>query len=265
MAHCNISEERIRSFLPDRYKNEAIHVFKSVGSTNDLLRSLAQEGADDGTAVIASEQTAGRGRMGRAFHSPQGGGLYMSVLIRPKTVRTSQLATVAAAVAVCRAVSAVSNLSCGIKWVNDLYFRGKKICGILAEAGSFNNEAPSYIVIGIGVNCAEPDGGFPKALRNVAGSLGLPPEAQDPLAAHILSELLDIFRKGRDFIEEYRARSLVLGNDITYMKDGDTVRGTAVEINNLGNLVVRLAGGRTETLSSGEVSIDRGDYLKRYI
>ena len=149
-----------------------IQAFESLDSTNNYLKKLASGGAAEGTVVIADEQTAGRGRMGRSFASAPGCGIYMSMLLRPEgcTADCAPGLTAVAAVAVCRAIEKVCGRAPGIKWINDLYLRGKKICGILCES-SVKDGRVNYAVLGIGLNVTTRAEEFPEELRETAGSL----------------------------------------------------------------------------------------------
>jgi len=173
-----------------------VEIRPEVTSTNTVLKEEARLGAPDGKVLIALRQSAGKGRMGRSFYSPQDTGLYMSLLLRPKlTLAHSTLLTTVAAVAVAQAVDDVLGIAppkpdpkpesfgadspqmehsdqAAIKWVNDVYFHGKKICGILTEAAAdFESGTLEYAVVGIGINLTDPANGFPEEIRHVAGSL----------------------------------------------------------------------------------------------
>ena len=112
-------------------KNVNFFAFKKIDSTNIYAKNLAKNGADEGTVLIAREQTDGKGRLGRTFSSKRGG-LYFSVILRPKnTLNDTVFITTAAAVAAARAIESVADKKCEIKWVNDIYITGKKVCGIL--------------------------------------------------------------------------------------------------------------------------------------
>ena len=114
-----------------------IYLYDKLESSNRTAKTLALEGTPHGTMVLTSQQTAGRGRLGRRFESPAGKGIYLSLVLRPGLPMTeAQAVTISAAVAVCRAVKRLCGLDLGIKWVNDLYYNGKKVCGILTEAGA---------------------------------------------------------------------------------------------------------------------------------
>ncbi len=217
-------------------------------STNRAAKELARQGASQGTAVLADRQTAGRGRLGRDFFSPEGG-LYLSVILRPELPREQwSLLTPMAAVAVCRALKQTCGLSPGIKWVNDLYLAGKKLCGILCET------AGAAAVVGIGLNLRQPQGDFPPGLNAIA----LPRAVdRDALAQAIVQQLLALCESLPDtgFLEEYRAASLVLGRAVTvHPVEGAPYEARAQAIDGLGRLVV-VRDGMIQTLDSGEVSI----------
>ena len=143
----------------------ALTALQSTDSTNTRIRVLAEDGAPEGTVVVAAAQTAGRGRSGKSFLSPAGTGLYMSILLRPAlTMGDSLLITTAAAVAVSRAIERVAGCEAKIKWVNDVYVDEKKVCGILTEGAlDLENGGLRYAILGIGINICPPDGGFPRA------------------------------------------------------------------------------------------------------
>ena len=165
-----LSENGIRCFLQSdphlRFK-----LFDTIPSTNTFLKAEAEQGAEEGLIAVAENQSAGKGRMGRAFASPNGSGIYMSMLIRPsEAVSDATLITACAAVAVSDAIENVTGIPVGIKWVNDLFYSSKKVCGILAE-GVFNAEKASYdyIVLGIGINLIDT---FKETeLKDIAGGL----------------------------------------------------------------------------------------------
>lgn len=239
-----------------------IETADSVTSTNTVLKERAAKGAPEGTVLIAARQTAGKGRQGRQFSSPEGTGLYMSILLRPTMQAQEALfLTTAAAVAVSASVEEVSGRKTGIKWVNDVWIDGLKICGILTEA-SFDLEGGGleYAVVGIGVNLTEPKGGFPEELRGVAGAVFSPGEdtigAKSRLAAGILRRFWEYYRAlpQRVFWEEYCRRSVVVGREITILGT-DPQPARAIGIDEECRLRVRLSDGSERLLSSGEVSV----------
>jgi BirA family biotin operon repressor/biotin-[acetyl-CoA-carboxylase] ligase len=143
--------------------------FDSVTSTNDIARDLAGAGAEEGVAVIAGSQTAGRGSKGRSWSSPPGEGLYLSVILRPRLEPTgSPILTLAAAVAVATTFRTAFGAAADIKWPNDILLGGRKVCGILVESAT-QGGALSYAVLGIGVNLLQSE--FPPEIRDRATSL----------------------------------------------------------------------------------------------
>lgn len=221
---------------------------EETDSTNRVAKALARQGAPHGTAVTALRQNAGRGRLGRAFFSPEGG-IYLSMILRPDLAPVERtLLTPMAAVAVCRAVEKLCGLSPRIKWVNDLYLRDKKLCGILCEA------ADDAVIVGIGLNYAMPPEGFPADLSAIAL---YPPEggpvSREELEKAIAEAVLNADPGG--CMAEYRARNLVPGKPVTvYPIGGQPYSALAKEIDDRGRLVVQ-TNDKTLTLDSGEVSV----------
>ncbi len=256
-----LSAEGIARYL--RHPEIRPQVFPSLTSTNTVLKSLAAEDAPAGTAVLAVTQTAGRGRLGRSFYSPSASGLYLSLLLRPDLAPAdAPRLTSCAAVAVAEAVSGLSGRETGIKWVNDVYMDGKKICGILTEAGiDLESGRVSYVVVGIGINLRAPEGGFPEEIRNIAGAAfdGLSvPDLRNRLAALVLDRLADYAADpfSDALFDAYAKRSFVPGRKITVLAPGkEPVPAEALRLNRDYSLQVRLEDGREEKLASGEVSI----------
>ena len=233
--------------------------YDTVDSTNTVCKSLAAQGAPSGTAVIARRQTAGRGRLGRRFESPAGKGIYLSLVLRPGLPMTeAQAVTVSAAVAVCRVVKRLCGLDLGIKWVNDLYYNGKKVCGILTEAGAdIESGQLEWLVVGIGLNLTSRPEDWPEELRPIAGSLypgGPAPVSRAALAGAIARELLGLC-PAFDCLDEYRARCFVPGHWVTVCTGAETYAAKALCIDDAGRLVVEREGGRQIALQHGEVSI----------
>ncbi len=251
-----LCEEALRPWLPEA----AIRVLEETDSTNREAKRWALEGAPHGALVVAERQSAGRGRLGRSFASPPGG-LYMSLVLRPEAQQPGLgLLTAATAVAVCRAAAALCERELSIKWVNDLFYEGKKCCGILTEGvaglecGGFD-----YLVTGIGINFSTKEADFPKELRPVAGSLfpaAAPPVTRARLAAQIRQNLLDGFEKLADktFLEEYRRRNFVPGHRVQVLAR-EPYEAEALLIDDEARLVVRSKAHGTEALSAGEVSV----------
>lgn len=257
-----VSREGMLPYLNEQWRNLPILVYAQLDSTNREAKSLAAQGAVHGTVVIAKTQTAGRGRLGRSFSSPIQGGLYMSVVLRPRLeAALATDVTTAAAVAVCRTVERVSEARPQIKWVNDVFLRNKKICGILTEAVTdVETGMIDSLIVGIGVNVSTPEEDFPEEVRQVAGSVFTPseePVSRNQIAAGILNELLSLCEGlgTHRHMEEYRKRCLTLGKKVSFQKDGRTWMGTAEGIQDNGALEVCLDGGERIVLQSGEVSV----------
>ena len=256
-----LSREGIRRYL--QTPEVDVHVYSSTGSTNTLLKVWAEDGCSEGTTAVAEEQTAGRGRRGRNFYSPRGTGLYLSILLRPQSSAEAALAiTTAAAVAAAEAIESLSGEAAQIKWVNDIYLRGKKVCGILTEA-SLDVESGSlrYAIVGIGINVLRPAGGFPDELQDIAGAIFDDCSLPD-LRCRLTAALLDrFFARYRDLgsdecFEAYRKRCLVLGRRVTILSDGIAVgEGTALDLERDYSLRIRCDDGTEQLLNSGEVSV----------
>lgn len=237
-----------------------LHIYKELPSTNTTAKIMASEHAPHGTVVIAEHQTAGKGRLGRTFYSPDAQGIYLSVILRlNESTDLSMLVTSAAAVAVCRAIQTVTGIEAQIKWVNDVYIEEKKVCGILTEASmNFENGQLDYLVLGIGINVAEKT--FPPDLHDVATALGSHCTShvdRSRLIGTLLNELDCVIStlSSRSFLEEYRKRSFLLGTRINVITASETLPATALSIDDNGHLIVRMDTGELRTLSSGEVSI----------
>ncbi len=259
-----LSPENIRRKLKGNARSAAIDVRESVSSTNTVLKDIAERGGAEGMVLIAEQQTGGRGRLGRSFLSPAGTGLYMSILLRPKFSAEESLSiTTAAAVAAAGAIEAITGREAGIKWVNDVYQNGYKVCGILTEASvDFENGGLRYAVLGIGVNIQEPEGGFPESLRDIAGALYStepPAGVRTLLAAEILNRFFEFYGTltVRPFLKEYRRRSLLTGMNITFTRGDEEKVGTVLGIDDRARLVVRLEGGEETAFSAGEINVSR--------
>lgn len=254
-----LSEEGIRFRLPEKYRNSAIMVYSTIDSTNTQAKKLALEGTPHGTIILAEEQSAGRGRYGKSFFSPRGAGLYMSLVLKPeRDMSDTQMITVAAAVAVCRAIERLTDKKPQIKWVNDIFLNGKKICGILSEAVTdFESGSIESVVVGIGVDCAVKRELVPTELRGIVGSLDADGLSRNALAAEIAGELLELFAKlgEREIIDEYRARSLMFGKAVSFIRGSEHKNAKVTGINDNGGLIVELDNGEETTLNSGEVTV----------
>ena len=241
-------------------RNINIYSFGCVDSTNSLARRMTVSGeAVAPSLFIADRQTDGRGRMGRSFFSPSGTGIYLSLVTDVTEYGLPEITrmTSASAVAVSRAIGKVTGGDVGIKWVNDLYFRERKVCGILAESFSVGDRR--YAVVGVGINLSTSD--FPPELRNIAGSLtsGADTALRRSLALETCIGLCDIFAALADgdasYMSEYRARSIVIGKPVNIISGECTESGTVLSVEDDGSLKIRLDNGEERLLSSGEISL----------
>lgn len=257
-----LSPQGIGRYLHPPCQGLELTVLPTVSSTNAWLREQAAQGAPEGSAVIAGGQTAGRGRFGRSFFSPEETGVYLSVLLRPSCSPLPQVTrlTALAAVALCQAIEAVSGRSPEIKWVNDIFLDGKKVCGILSEA-SFSMETGTvdYAVLGVGMNVYPPAQGFPPELEQTAGwILDTPlPDGKNRLAGEFLNRFWTLWTEASpaDAIREYRRRNLVIGKSLTVTLGNETRAAYALDIDEECRLVVRFEDGSIQALSYGEVQI----------
>lgn len=244
------------------YLTEEIDIFsyKTIDSTNTQMKKLAINGGKNHSVIVSEEQSAGRGRFGRSFYSPAQKGVYMSVLLKTgDSLQNATMITIKTAVAVRRAIAKLYDIEVAIKWVNDLYYRGKKVCGILSEAISdFESGMIEVIIIGIGINVSTDN--FPLEIASIATSLGLQEANRNQFIAEILNQLFAIIDE--DFklvLNEYRMASCVLHKQITFNQKGEQFTGLVREINDLGNLVVS-SNGAEMVLTAGEVSIIGGNH-----
>ncbi|MCL2224412.1 MAG: biotin--[acetyl-CoA-carboxylase] ligase [Defluviitaleaceae bacterium] len=266
-----LSAQGILPFLRDAGETERgrkIIVEPSLESTNITAKQLAISGAEHGTVVLADHQTAGRGRYGRSFFSPKGCSVYMSLILRPQEIwlDVPTLVTAFSAVAVCDAIKTVCEKETQIKWVNDIFFDGKKICGISTEAvADYESGTISWIVVGIGVNFITPQEGVPQELQNVIGTIFAaaekPTATRNRLAAEIINNMaaLDTAQRAQEnFLKKYRERLLFIGEEIIVSGThgaGKDFTATATDIDETGRLIVRTENGEVLSLSSGEVRV----------
>lgn len=246
---------------------DRFHWVAETGSTNDDLKSLARQGAPHGTVLIADRQTGGHGRMGRSFHSPEGVGIYMSVLLRPDCAPTELMhLTCATAVAMCDAVENATGLRPGVKWTNDLVHGKRKLGGILTELGLTPKGTVDYAIIGVGINCRQQKDDFAADIRDIAASLAMV-TGKEINRANVAAAMMEslhamscsLFSGTFAMLRQYRRDCITVGQDISILR-GDSVRHAhALDVDESGALVVRYDDGTVEAVNSGEVSV-RGMY-----
>ena len=249
----NAWERAMEQGLGDRWAWIPKQTMHEVDSTNLRLKEWAREGKVSAPCLLVSDsQTAGRGRLGRAFVSPPGTGLYMSLLVSPPEHTDAGKITVLAAVAVCRAIQDLTGLRPKIKWVNDLFLRGKKVCGILAEG------IPQGVIVGIGVNLKTPEKGFPPEAA-VAGALDTDAD-RFLLAGTVSRYFLDGLERidTGEAIAYYRANMPLIGQTIRCSENGQEKTVLVTGVADDGGLMIRDGNG-PRTLRTGEVTLGSGN------
>ena len=226
-----------------------VKAVEKTDSTNLRLKEAARRGEISAPYILAADcQTAGRGRLGRSFVSPPGTGLYMSLFFVPPPYADSGNITILAAVAVCRAIEEMTDLRPQIKWVNDLFVNGKKVCGILAE------RIDEGVVVGIGVNVKTPAGGFPPE-AGAAGALNADidrGELAGRIARHFLDGAGDPAAPA--ILNTYRARMLLMGRESRYNQNGQEKNARVTGVADDGGLMIETPKG-PQVLRTGEVSL----------
>lgn len=228
-----------------KYLKNQIPVFTYdvTDSTNVRAKEYIRSGHCERALFVANAQTSGRGRLGRTFYSPADSGIYMTYAYKTDAPLCDAVrVTTATAVTVAEAIGD----SARIKWVNDIYVGGKKVCGILTEAVHFGGSL--YVVIGIGINVTTAD--FPDELQGIAGSIGKADRAR--LCADICDGLYDIDKK--EYIDSYRKRLLWRGEQIVYTENNGCHIAVLLDVDEDGHLIV-VENGNKKTLRSGEISV----------
>jgi len=243
-----------------------VHFFTSTGSTNDLALILSNTGDPDSTLIVADSQNAGRGRLaGRAWHSPPGTGLYFSLILRPQLApQDFPKLTLAAGLALCKALERHTPCQPGLKWPNDLFLHGRKCGGILTETQAVAGAGQTAVVIGIGLNVNTPVETFAGELRAKATSLLAETGAaheRGPLLSAILAELdLVVARLEQgDFpsiLAEWRQRDIHAGLQVAWVNNqGRVVTGISLGPDEEGFLHIRDAQGQVHSVLSGDISL----------
>ena len=252
-ADCDkLSQAAIQQAIRDA--SVSVYVYDEVDSTNTEAKRLLTQGVEGSFLVVSDQQTGGRGRRGRAFFSPKGSGLYMTLaLTQAWELRDAVGVTAFTALCVARAIQRVCNKDPQIKWVNDLYVDGKKVCGILTEAVTdVESGSLDALLIGIGVNVRACE--LPEELRPIVGFLNCEGRVRNQLAAEITNELMLYDPKRPLDVAEYKQRSMVLGKSVRFTCNGAWRDGKAVDVNVDGGLIVETPEG-LETLRSGEITL----------
>ncbi len=250
-----VKDEAVLENLNTSVVGRDVRFFDSVKSTNDTARKLADEGVGDGTVVVAEKQTVGRGRYGRSWFSPPDS-IFMTVILRPDRKAAVQTACAMGTVAVCDAVQAETQLRPEIMWPNDVVVKGRKICGVLAEASS-------CVLLGIGVNVNFARAKLPVKLKKTATSLSAEMRRKvdrSNLLGRILREIDALYLTwagGNTGVleEEWRSLSATLGSYVTVSEKGLSYEGRVVDVGVTNGLVLEIPEGGTRTFLPDEASI----------
>ena len=246
----------------EQYLNQKlnIEIFHELDSTNNYLKKSGANGEKENQLVIALSQTGGRGRMGRSFYSPNGTGIYFSLLLHPEfSAEKSLFLTVMAAVSAAETVMKYNKNDVKIKWVNDIYIDGKKVCGILAEGAINSKKELDYAIVGIGINVVAPDNGFPDDIKDIATAI-FPGNTEEYIREKIVSEVVNRFfsmYNGDDkgYIIRYKEYSYLTGKEINIISDDEARPATVIDITDNCHLLVKNENGEIEEISSGDVSV----------
>jgi len=257
-----LSIQDMLPFLSLKDNGDKIFLYDSLESTNKTAKEMAIAGAKHGTLVIADHQTEGRGRYGRKFFSPPKRGIYMSFILHLTNLWliAPTLVTLFAAVSVCEAIETITEKSPQIKWVNDIFLNEKKICGILTETVmDFESRGVQWIIVGIGINFTMPQLGFPEELKHIAGSIfteSHPAVTRNHLIAEIINRMMTFEgqHNREEIISQYKKRLIMLGKRVLITDRHETFEATAIDIDDMGCLVVKEDSGEFRSLSTGEVN-----------
>lgn len=261
----SINASQISQYLNTKWLGKTIIYEPVMDSTNIQAKRLGENDGVSGTVVVTEKQTAGRGRRGKSWVSPEGN-CYFSMLLRPDVrMDRAPVITLIAAMAMAKAIRETVKLDTQIKWPNDVIADGKKLCGILTES-STDLEYIHYVVVGIGVNCNQVE--FPEELRNMAASI-CQLTGQKVNRARLLAVFFDCFEEYYDIFlqtedlsrlsDEYNGLLINRGKEVKLVeKNGERIL-TAIGVDDMGGLIVENSDGNRETIISGEVSV-RGLY-----
>ena len=256
-----LNESSLKSLLHNKIIGKNLIVIDSVDSTNDCLKKLGNEGCENGTVVVAREQTKGKGRLGRTWQSKKDDGIAFSVLLRPNAAPSEVSAiTPLAGLAVCKAIREYTKLDCVIKWPNDIIVGRKKLVGILTEM-SAEFDAVEYVITGIGINVDHTS--FPEEIAFKATSLLLETGRhidKNEFLACVLEHLENEFVKNNleltpTALSEYTDLCATVGRSVTFQRGTRRISGMAVGVSEHGELKVMMSDGTICLVNSGEVTV----------
>lgn len=257
-----LEQEKLKTLLQGCMGRE-LHILSTTPSTQEDARRLAEEGAPEGTVVLAEEQTGGRGRMGKSFFSPYGKGVWMSIILRPsQPLHLVQQLTLLCGVAVQRGIRNTTGLAAGIKWPNDLLINDKKICGILLESKA-EDDRVSYCIAGLGISANISKESYPEELQPIATSLkeesGRAVDRNDLILSvlHELEELYKIYNRDgfQPIASLWEASSITLNREVSVQSPAGVTTGKAVGLHPSGALLIEKSDGSHYPVFSGDIRI----------
>ncbi|SYX84555.1 biotin--[acetyl-CoA-carboxylase] ligase [Paenibacillus alvei] len=238
-----------------------LRIIARTESTQNDAAVWALEGAEDGAVIIAEEQTGGRGRQGKSFHSPAGKGIWMSLILRPQIPLqfTPQL-TLLSAVALCRAMKRMSEVDLGIKWPNDILYEDKKVCGILTES-SAEDERLVHVIAGVGISVNLEEHDYPEELRSKVTSLKIASGKEIDRASLVAECLFELEQLYKLYVEQgfapirtlWEAQSVTIGRSLSVTTPNGIVSGVAQGLDDSGALIVLGEDGCYRKIFSGDV------------
>jgi BirA family transcriptional regulator, biotin operon repressor / biotin---[acetyl-CoA-carboxylase] ligase len=256
MAYQELSASAIRKGLATGFIGQKIIYFPRLPSTMEAARREARQGASEGTVVLAGEQTAGRGRLKRAWIAPAGN-IALSIILYPGAARLSNLIMIAS-LAAARGIEDVTGLKTQIKWPNDVLTGGKKVAGILIE-NEVKRGKEACAVVGIGINTALQPGEF-REIAATANSLEKElgaPVSREEIIINLLNELerLYLLTDSQSVFKMWRDRLITLGQKVTATWGEETLRGVAESVDESGALLIRLNDGTLTRVVAGDVTV----------
>ena len=258
----SLSAQLITKDLSTIFLGRNLKLLSTVHSTNQYLRETDMASIENGYVVIADEQTLGRGRRNRVFLSTKGGGIYLSFILKLNGVKQDiRLFTICAAVAVSKAIESICKIKADIKWVNDIYCNGKKICGILTEAMmSGELQELDTMIMGIGINTSTVPTEISSFATSIQEETGLC-AIRNSLIAEVLNQFEIVYfdytkrAKKKEIIQYYESRLFIVNQEITVMDAGETYTAIVLGVDDDGALIVRNAVGEVNVITTGEIKL----------
>jgi len=259
----SLNSESLKKKLAGKMIGHRLHYYEDIGSTNDEAFRLGEEGAPEGTVLIAESQSSGKGRMQRVWYSPPGANIYTSMILRPPTgtMQVTQV-PIAAGVAATETINEFCSGKASIKWPNDVLIGGKKVCGILAQM-KMSGKTVDFIVVGIGINVNLAREQFPHDIQEIATSLAIEagreisrPDLIIRLYENMAKWYRELTRNGFAGVRErWLNLSEMIGKTVSVMFQNEAVSGKAVGLDEDGSLILLTANNQNMTVSAGDATI----------